>query len=89
MAGFHVLSAGKIPLIGVGGIDSAQSAYAKITAGATLVQLYTGLIYEGVGLVGSIISGLSDLLARDGYENIADAVGTNAEEWSTKFSQES
>ncbi len=88
LARFHVLSAGKIPLIGVGGIDSAQSAYAKITAGATLVQLYTGLIYEGVGLVGSIISGLSDLLARDGYENIADAVGTRAEEWSTKFNQE-
>ena len=85
LARFHVLSTGKIPLIGVGGIDSAQSAYAKITAGATLVQLYTGLIYKGVGLVGSIISGLSDLLVRDGYENIADAVGVNAEEWSMKF----
>jgi len=89
LARFHVLSAGKIPLIGVGGIDSAQTAYAKITAGATLVQLYTGLIYEGVGLVGSIISGLSDLLARDGYENIGQAVGAKSEEWSTKFNQES
>ena len=88
LARFHVLSAGKIPLIGVGGIDSAQSAYAKIIAGATLVQLYTGLIYQGVGLVGSIISGISDLLARDGYENIADAVGTGAEEWAAKFNQE-
>jgi len=89
LARFHVLSAGKIPLIGVGGIDSAQTAYAKITAGATLVQLYTGLIYQGIGLVGSIISGLSDLLARDGHENIADAVGAGAEEWSAKFNQES
>ncbi len=85
LAKFHLLSAGKIPLIGVGGIDSAQSAYTKITAGATLVQLYTGLIYKGVGLVGAIIPGLSDLIAQDGHNTIAQAVGTKAEEWSAKF----
>ncbi len=82
LARFYCRSEGKIPLIGVGGVDSAQTAYTKITAGATLVQLYTGLIYEGVGLVDEIISGLDDLLKKDGHKTIAQAVGTKAEEWS-------
>ena len=89
LARFYVLSEGKIPLIGVGGIDSAQTAYTKITAGATLVQLYTGLIFEGVGLVSGIISGLNELLEKDGHKTIADAIGTNAQEWSKKFNAES
>ena len=67
---------GRIPIIGVGGVDSAEAAYEKIRAGASLVQLYTGLVYEGPGLVRSIKEGLVDLLAADGFSNVRDAVGT-------------
>jgi len=84
LARFYCLSEGKIPLVGVGGVDSAKTAYAKITAGATLVQLYTGLIYQGVGLVGEIISGLEDLLVEDGHKTLNQAIGTRAEQWSSR-----
>jgi dihydroorotate dehydrogenase len=64
-----------VPVIGVGGVASAEDAYRKIRAGASLVQLYTGLIYEGPGLAREINRGLLDLLDRDGFDTIADAVG--------------
>jgi dihydroorotate dehydrogenase len=67
-----------VPLIGVGGIASGEDAYAKIRAGASLVQLYTALIYEGPSLVGRIKRELADLLARDGIAQIQDAVGLDA-----------
>lgn len=66
---------GRIPLIGVGGIFSAQDAYEKICAGATLVQLYTGLIYRGPGLPHRINVGLVRLLERDGLTHLSQAVG--------------
>jgi dihydroorotate dehydrogenase len=66
---------GKIPLIGVGGIFSAEDAYARIRAGASLVQLYTGLIYEGPLLPRRIVNGLSRLLTRDGLPHLHNAVG--------------
>ncbi len=66
-----------IVLVGVGGISSGADAYEKIRAGASLVQLYTGLVYEGPGLVARIKRELLTLLARDGFATIADAVGTN------------
>jgi len=66
----------KLVLIGVGGIASGEDAYAKIRAGASLVELYTALIYEGVGLVARIKRELLACLARDGFERLADAVGT-------------
>jgi dihydroorotate dehydrogenase len=66
----------EIPLIGVGGVDSAATAYAQIKAGASLVQLYTGLVYEGPGLVRRLLPALADLLARDGHASIAEAVGS-------------
>ena len=69
------LTKGKIPLIGVGGIASAEDAYDKIRAGASLVQLYSALVYHGFGLVGRINEGLNRLLERDGFESIRDAVG--------------
>lgn len=69
---------GKIPLVGVGGIASAADAYAKIRAGASLVQLYSALIYQGFGLVTKINDGLAQLLARDGFATVADAVGVDA-----------
>ena len=67
-----------VPLIGVGGIASAEQAYAKIKAGASAVQLYTGLVYGGLSLAADIANGLDALLAQDGHTNIADAVGQNA-----------
>ncbi len=70
------LSGGKIPLIGVGGIASAEDAYTKIRAGASLVQLYSALVYQGFGLVKNINDGLVALLERDGFKTLAEAVGT-------------
>ncbi len=66
---------GRLTLVGVGGIASGADAYAKIRAGATLVELYTALVYEGPGLVGRIQSELAELLARDGHASVTDAVG--------------
>jgi dihydroorotate dehydrogenase len=64
-----------VTLIGVGGISSGADAYAKIRAGASLVQLYTALVYQGPGLVTRIKRQLAALLARDGFAHVADAVG--------------
>ncbi len=68
---------GRVPLVGTGGIASGADAYAKIRAGASLVQLYTGLVYEGPGLVRRIKAELAALLARDGFARLADAVGAD------------
>jgi len=70
-----------LPLIGVGGISSAEEAYAKFLAGASAVQLYTALVYGGISLVDEITRGLDRLLARNGYANVADAVGKGRETW--------
>ncbi|TMM55365.1 quinone-dependent dihydroorotate dehydrogenase [Sulfitobacter sabulilitoris] len=70
-----------IPLIGVGGVGSADQAYAKIRAGASAVQLYTALVYGGLSLVADILQGLDALLARDGFSNVAEAVGTHRNDW--------
>jgi dihydroorotate dehydrogenase len=74
----HVYQAtgGNIPLIGVGGVSSGADAYAKIRAGASLVQLYTALVYQGPGLIGRIKQELSELLAADGFTSLEDAVGS-------------
>ena len=74
---FYVASGGAIPLIGVGGIASAQDAYARIRAGACLVQVYSALVYEGPGLAAKINRGLKALLKRDGFATLAEAVGVN------------
>lgn len=68
---------GQMPIIGVGGIFSAQDAYEKVRAGASLIQIYTGMIYEGPGLVKKIKKGLVELLKRDGFSNISEAVGAD------------
>ena len=70
-----------LPLIGVGGIGSAKQAYAKIRAGASAVQLYTALVYGGISLAEDIATGLDALLARDGFNSVADAVGTGTADW--------
>jgi dihydroorotate dehydrogenase len=76
LAEMHRLTAGRLPLIGVGGVNSAEDAYAKIRAGASLVQLYTALVFAGPGLVADIKQGLAALLQRDGFTNVGEAVGT-------------
>ena len=75
------LTTGKLPLIGVGGVASAEQAYAKIRAGASAVQLYTALVYQGLSMVGEIVTGLETLLARDGFARVAEAVGTGRGDW--------
>jgi dihydroorotate dehydrogenase len=70
-----------LPLIGVGGVGSAEDAFAKIRAGASAVQLYTALTYGGLSLVGDIARGLDGLLARHGFGSAAQAVGTGRGEW--------
>jgi dihydroorotate dehydrogenase len=70
-----------LPLVGVGGVGSAQQAYAKIRAGATAVQLYTALVYGGISLPGTIARGLETLLERDGFDTVAQAVGTDRDRW--------
>ena len=81
LARLYRLTEGAIPLVGVGGIDSGSSAYDKIKAGATLVQLYTGLIYGGAGLIGGIKRDLARLLAKDGFSSVREAVGSGVEKW--------
>jgi dihydroorotate dehydrogenase len=71
------LTQGRLPLIGVGGVASADDAYAKIRAGASLVQLYTALVFAGPGLLRRIKTGLAELLLRDGYASVGDAVGAD------------
>lgn len=71
---------GEIPLIGAGGVSSAAGAYAKIRAGASAVQLYTGLVYAGISLGRRIAEDLDRLLERDGFANVRDAVGADLED---------
>ena len=74
---FYKQLKGKIPIIGVGGIDSGESAFEKITSGASAVQLYTGMIFKGPTIVKDIKSGLINILKDKGFKNINEAVGTN------------
>jgi dihydroorotate dehydrogenase len=71
----HTHTRGKIPIIGVGGVATAEDAWLHIRAGASLVELYTALIYEGPGVVERIKAGLANLLRRNGFRSIGEAVG--------------
>jgi dihydroorotate dehydrogenase len=73
---FRAAAGGKLPLIGVGGIANADDAWERIRSGASLVQLYSAMVYEGPGIAKRIASGLVDRLKRQGFANIAEAVGT-------------
>ena len=77
LAQLYRLTGGQVPLIGVGGVATPEQAYAKIRAGAGAVQLYTAMVYHGIGLPGRIARGLDRLLARDGFANVAEAVGVD------------
>ena len=77
LADLYRLTEGKLPLVGVGGVASGSDAYRKIRAGASLVQLYTALVYQGPALVMRIKSELARLLREDGFETVAAAVGAD------------
>ena len=74
----HRQTHGKLPIIGVGGIFNAADAWEKITAGASLIQVYTGLVYEGPTIVREIVTGLQDRLHAHDFTAIAEAVGLDA-----------
>jgi dihydroorotate dehydrogenase len=76
LADFRKATGAALPLIAAGGVDSGAEAYARIRSGASLVQLYSALVYEGPGLAARILADLDALLTRDGFASVADAVGT-------------
>ena len=73
---FRSATGGAVPLVGVGGISCAEDAWARIRAGASLIQLYSAMVYEGPGIARAICKGLVELMRRDGFTCIADAVGS-------------
>ena len=75
---FYKETKGKIKIIGVGGVDSGKSAFEKITAGADAIQLYTGMVYKGPGIVKEIKKELISSLKKENLKNISEAVGINA-----------
>jgi dihydroorotate dehydrogenase len=81
LARAYLLAAGRLVLIGVGGVQSGRDAMAKLRAGATLVQLYTALTYKGPALIPRIKTELASELRKAGFAHVADAVGTGAREW--------
>ena len=83
LARVYQMTGDRVPLIGVGGIDSGETALAKIEAGATLLQLYTGLIFEGASLIGRIKQHLAAAVDAAGAPTIRALVGRRAGEWAT------
>ena len=81
LARLHRLTEGRLPLVGVGGVTSGEAAYAKIKAGASLVQLYTALTYQGPALIARIKRDLVAFMERDGITSIGDATGVEAERY--------
>ncbi len=81
LAKLRKLAGHKLVLVGVGGIDSAETAWEKMTAGADLIQVYTGMVYEGLGLPAEIVAGLSRRLDREKIASIGEIVGSQADRW--------
>lgn len=79
LAKAFLITKGRIPLMGVGGISNADDAYQKIRAGASLIQLYTALVYQGFSLIPAIHTGLLERLQRDGASHLQDVIGRDAE----------
>ena len=84
LACVHQLTEGRLPLIGVGGIDSGETALAKVEAGATLLQLYTGLVFEGPELIARIKQALMAAMDREGASSLAPLVGRHAASWAER-----
>ena len=82
IARLYQLTRGQIPLIGVGGIFTAEDAWEKVQAGASLIQVYTGMIYQGPSIARDINDGLSAILKREGFRHFDDAVGSQADKLS-------
>lgn len=82
VAKFYKLTKGKIPIVGVGGVFNGQDAFDKITAGASAVQLYTSMIYHGPPIIEKVKRELNQLLESNGFENVEQARGTKANEYS-------
>lgn len=81
LARLSQLTAGKLPLIGVGGISSPEQAYEKIRAGASAVQFYTAMVFHGISLAARLAQGIDALLARDGHATVSAAIGTGRDRW--------
>ncbi|SEC29112.1 quinone-dependent dihydroorotate dehydrogenase [Rhodobacter sp. 24-YEA-8] len=81
LAQLSQLTDGRIPLVGVGGVGSAEQAWEKIRAGASAVQVYTAMVYDGISLIGRIATGLDAILAREGFASVKDAVGSGRGSW--------
>ena len=81
LARVYQITEGRLPLVGVGGIDSGDTALAKIEAGASLIQLYTGLVFEGPGLIGRIKQALVNAMAGEACETLQPLIGRRASEW--------
>jgi dihydroorotate dehydrogenase len=74
----YLRAEGRLPIIGVGGVFTPEDLYEKIRSGATLVQVYTGFVYQGPAMVGRLLRGLATLLQRDGFQSVAEAIGVDA-----------
>jgi dihydroorotate dehydrogenase len=81
LAHLALLTGGKIPLIGVGGVTTPEQAWQKIRAGASAVQLYTALAYHGLGLVQTLVEELDTRLRTEGFDTVAEAVGSGRDDW--------
>jgi dihydroorotate dehydrogenase len=84
LARVYRITEGKLPLVGVGGIDSGEKALAKIEAGASLIQVYTGLVFEGPGLIGRIKRALVAAMEQEKCETLSPLIGRRADEWAEK-----
>jgi dihydroorotate dehydrogenase len=84
LAHAYLRTEGQFPLIGVGGIDSAETAFAKIEAGATLLQVYSAMVFKGPGMVGDILRGLLARMAAGGLTSLTQATGTRAADWAKR-----
>lgn len=81
LARFYKAVSGRLPLIGVGGVSSAETAWQKLRAGASLLQLYTALVYEGPGLIAAINSGLAQRLTASGKTSLSEITGSGVADW--------
>jgi dihydroorotate dehydrogenase len=81
LARVYQATSGRLPLIGSGGVSSAETAWQKLRAGASLVQLYTGLVYEGPALVSAILTGLAERLVRSGKTSLREVTGSGQADW--------
>jgi len=80
IAKLYTMTDGSLPLIGVGGIFTAEDAWKMISAGASLLQIYTGFIYEGPGIAARINDGLRRIVSSQGFVSLDEAVGSRAKE---------